>query len=573
MPATDLLVLAATPGGIMSAIAAAEDGLSVAIIERSQHIGGLPANGLGATDIATRGATRGLFTRFTERVLAHYRSHYGPDSKQVADASAGYHFEPSVAEQVFTELLAEHPAITVYCGYQFDADPARVEMQGRRPRTITITELATGAEHSFSAQVFIDASYEGDLAAACGAPFRLGREGYDDLHEDMAGPLYQSWRHPYQRVGTGGDHRVQAYNYRLCLTSDPANRVTVTKPSAYNPAEYESLIGDLAKQSWTGITGPELHLEGIGRLTNMVVLPNSKTDANNQHLAFISTDLPEENQDWPTANWAWRDNFAQRLRSYICGLLYFAQNDERLPEDFRAACAQWGFAADEYQDNDHFPRQVYVREGRRIEGDHLFTAHDAKPIAEGLRPPVHSDSITASHYALDSHACRKREAGKPHLEGFLSTPCAAYTVPYGVMLPKAVEGLLTPVPASATHIGFSTLRMEPCWMALGEAAGVAAALSVHGGAAPRSIPVERIQARLLERGAVLVYIKDCDPADPRTPAIQRAALAGLIPDWEARLDEPAEAEQVRCWSAAAGRPAPAHAGRSRGEVLAKLFAT
>src|SRR5690606_32501577 len=136
-------------------------------------------------------------------------------------------------------------------------------------------------------------------------------------------------------------------------------------------------------------------LAGIGRLTNMVILPNRKTDANNQHLAFISTDLPEENQDWPTADWAWRDRFAQRLRDYICGLIWFAQHDERLPADFRTACLRWGFAKDEYVDNGNFPRQVYVREGRRIEGDHLFTAHDALPVAPGARPPIHGDSITA----------------------------------------------------------------------------------------------------------------------------------------------------------------------------------
>ena len=437
---------------------------------------------------------------------------------------------------------------------------------------LTVTDLDTGSDERWTARCFVDATYEGDLAAACGAPFRLGREGRNDLGEPMAGPLYQAWRHPIEPAGDGsGDHRIQAYNYRLCLTDDPDNQVPVPRPEDYDPAEYESLIADVVEGRWAGTTGGELHLAGIGRLTNMVILPNRKTDANNQHLAFISTDLPEENQDWPTADWAWRDAFARRQRDYICGLLWFAQHDERLPADFRTACARWGFAADEYADNGHFPRQIYVREGRRIEGDHLFTAHDALPVRPGARPPIHGDSITASHYALDSHACRKREPGRPHLEGFLSTGCAPYTVPYGVMLPKAVEGLLVPVAASATHVGFSTLRMEPCWMALGEAAGVAAALALRDDVAPRSVDIRALQERLIARGAVLVHLRDCAPGDAAWPAAQRLALRGLIPEWELRPDEPLDAETAQRWAHALGTAVPG-SGTTRGAFLAGALA-
>ena len=207
---------------------------------------------------------------------------------------------------------------------------------------------------------------------------------------------------------------------------------------------------------------------GIARITNMVKLPNDKTDANNQHMAFISTDLPEENWPWPTSSWDWRDAYAKRLRDYIQGLIYFAQNDKALPEHFRKSAKEWGFAKDEYIDNDNFPRQVYVREGRRFEGMYFFTANDATAVSPGVRPIVHPSSITASHYALDSHAVRKREPGKIHLDGFLSYPSSVYTVPFGVMVPKTIDNLLFPVPVSGSHIGFSTIRMEPCWMALGQ---------------------------------------------------------------------------------------------------------
>lgn len=572
MPQTDVLILGATPGGLMAGIAAAEAGSRAVVLERSAHIGGLPANGLGATDIATRGATAGLFRRFTRRVQAHYDATYGRDSQQAKDASDGHHFEPSVAEAIFTAMVAETKGLTVLTGREFAAKDANVRKEGARPVAITVRDLGNGQDEVWEAAVFIDATYEGDLAAACGAPFRLGREGRNDLLEAAAGPIYQAWRGPIEGAVDGkGDHRVQAYNYRLCLTDDPVNQVPVPRPATYDASEYESLIGDVRDSVWAGKVGGELHLAGIGRLTNMVILPNRKTDANNQHLAFISTDLPEENQDWPTADWAWRDRFAQRLRDYICGLIWFAQHDERLPVDFRDACLRWGFAKDEYVDNANFPRQVYVREGRRIEGDHLFTAHDALPVAPGARPPVHGDSITASHYALDSHACRKREPGRPHLEGFLSTGCAPYTVPMGVMLPKRVEWLLSPVAASATHIGFSTLRMEPCWMALGEAAGLAAATAVQTGIAPRSLDLRTLQDGLLARGAVLIHVRDVGPDHPDFAAVQRAGVRGLIPAWEARLDEAVDAAEIVRWWRISGQTGPVPATATRGDLVRRCF--
>lgn len=572
MPKTDVLILGATPGGIMAALAAADDGVRSTILERTAYIGGLPANGLGATDIGTRGATAGLFTKFTEAVRQYYVTTYGADSQQVQDCSDGYHFEPSVATAIFTEFLSAQPLVTVRLLEQIDVEANPVEMQASRPVAITSNNRTTGEKTRWEATVFIDATYEGDLAAACGAPFRLGREGRNEYQEAVAGPIYQPWRGKVEVTADGkGDHRVQAYNYRLCLTDDAQNRVAIERPASYNAAEFESLIDDVKHQVWAGQAGGELHKLGIGRLTNMVVLPNRKTDANNQHLAYISTDLPEENQDWPIATWAWRDAFAQRLREYITGLIWFAQHDPRVPEDFRTACLQWGWAANEYQDNGHFPRQVYVREGRRIEGDHLFTAHDALPVAPGARPPLHADSITASHYALDSHACRKREPGKPHLEGFLSTGCAPYTVPYGVMVPKRVEWLLAPVPASATHIGFSTLRMEPCWMALGEAAGVAAALAVRTGIAPRSLPLALVQQRLIQRGAVLVYFKDVTTAHPAFAAIQRLGLLGACAAWEFQGDAMVADADAQQWWTLSGHRGSAPRGITRTECAQRCF--
>ena len=312
------------------------------------------------------------------------------------------------------------------------------------------------------------------------------------------------------------------------------NRVPFARPERYDRAEYVSLLGDLDANRRTGRVTHEFEPDGIGFLTNIVLLPNGKTDANNQHLAFLSTDLPEENQPWPTADAAWREGYADRLRSYIEGLFWFASQDAAVPGRFREQVAAWGWAADEYADNGCFPRQVYVREGRRIVGLHDFTAHDALPIAPGGRPPVYADSIAASHYALDSHAIRKREPDRPHLEGFFSFPSRPYTIPYGVIVPQRVDGLLVPVAVSGTHVGFSTLRMEPCWMALGEAAGEAAALALETDRAPRHVDVTELQRRLLAAGAILAWRPDL-PADPTASAsLQRSVLdSGLTAPWGA----------------------------------------
>jgi FAD dependent oxidoreductase len=574
----DVVVVGGTPGGIMAAIAAAREGRKVVLLERTRHVGGLPANGLGATDIATRGATGGLFLEFVSRIRAHYVREYGEGSPQVRDASDGYHFEPSVAERVFEGLLAEAPGIEVLRMRQFDAEPANVRLRDGRLVAVLVTDRESGQREEYRARVFIDATYEGDLAAAAGAPYRVGREGAADFGEPLAGRLYKQWNGPIGPGSTGlGDNAVQAYNFRLALTNRPENRVRIERPQGYDREEYASLADDILENR---VAAPEdarrgeREWDGIGRLVNMVGLPNGKTDANNQHAAFLSTDLPEENWPWPTADWEWRDRFAQRLRAYTLGVLWFAQNDPALPEDFRRRAREWGLSRDEYEDNGHFPRQVYVREGRRIEGEYLFMAHDALPVVEGGRPPVHGGSVTASHYALDSHAVRKREPGRVHLDGFFSLQTRPYTIPYGVMVPRGVEGLLTPVPVSGTHVGFSTMRMEPAWMALGQAAGVAASLSLETGTSVRAIPLRRLQDGLLQAGAVLIYYRDAHPGDPHYRALQHFGLRGLVPEWEARLGEAATEEDTDRWLRATGSAAPPgyRAGvTTRGELLEMLL--
>jgi hypothetical protein len=229
-------------------------------------------------------------------------------------------------------------------------------------------------------------------------------------------------------------------------------------------------------------------------------------------------------------------------------------------------------AKDEYTDNGNFPRQVYVREGRRIMGEYLFTAHDALPVTPGGRPPVHGDSVTAASYNLDSHAVRKREKDRVNLDGIFSWPAAPYTVPYRVIVPRDVDGLLVPVAASSTHIGYSTLRMEPCWMALGQAAGVAASQAIAYQQSLRTLDVRLVQEQLLKDKAILLNVRDMEPSHPLFAAVQALGLKGLIPDWNAKPDAPATQAEVDEWRRKLSLGPEKLAGNmSRGAYLARLW--
>lgn len=531
----DVVILAATPAGICAAIAATRMGCSVVILERGQHIGGLPANGLGITDIATRAATGGLFKQFIARIREHYVSTYGEGSKQAEDNADGYRFEPHVAERVLEAMLAEHADITVLRQRQFDALRDNVTLEGTRLKAMTVTNLSTGNFETYEGDVFIDAGYEGDLAAAAGAPVMLGREGRDVYDEVGAGRMYWSWTTGEFLEGSTfeGDDAIQAYNYRFCLTRDPSRFVAIEKPDDYRRGEYLSIIDDVA----SGRLKHGIYRYPRAATVKPVPIPNEKYDVNDHPKSLIGSDLPEENWPWATADWAWRDRFAQRLRDYTLGMLWFCQHDDALPQAFREDSLQWGLASDAYEDNGFFPRQVYVREARRVRGEYVFTANDCiapgdrgreedilagRATSCGERPPIHADAVTAAHYPIDSHACHKREPGKTEREGYFAFGAITqpYHVPYRVMVPLGVEGLLVATACSASHMGFGTLRMEPCWMALGEAAGAAAALAIRAETCLRRVDVSALQDELLARGAVLIYLPDGD-ADA-----QRAALRG-----------------------------------------------
>ena len=565
----DIVIVGGTPAGIMAGIAASKEGKTAVILERTNHIGGLPANGLGATDIKTKGAAGGLFKEFIGRIDKHYHDTYGKMSSQYKKAKKGYHFEPSVAEMVFNQMLSEHKQITVLKNHQFDALEKNLIKSDNTIKQILVTDRISNRIKSISGQQFIDATYEGDLIAAAGVAYKVGRESKAEYGEHLAGKVYKYWEGP---VGEGstfeGDKAIQAFNYRLCLTNNADRRINIEKPETYSRSDYVSLIKDVITGAHGGVKyGDFLEKhpdkvkellyskgskppkvpgapEGINRLVHLTMLPNDKSDANNQELSLISTDLPEENWFWPEGSWEERDQFAKRLRDYTLGLLWFAQNDDALPEWFRNDVLEWGLDKDEYLDNNYFPRQVYVREGRRMVGEYHFKAMDAYTQSKDERPPVHRFSVTAGHYSIDSHGVRKREKDRIHLDGFISYGTKPFTIPYGVIVPKTVTNLLAPVPVSATHLGFSAIRLEPTWMDLGEVAGIAASLGIDSREAVQDISVLQLQKKLLDNDLVLIYFNDMTPKNIGFKGIQLMGLYGIVDGWKAQPKKLMSQEEI-----------------------------
>ncbi|HWI61487.1 MAG TPA: FAD-dependent oxidoreductase [Symbiobacteriaceae bacterium] len=535
----DVVIYGATPGGIGAAVAAARKGRRTVLLEPSQFVGGMMASGLGRTDILEPEASGSIFREFSQRVLRHYTETYGSHSAQVRDCNGGLFFEPSVAARVFQALLAEQPSLTVMT--------QAVIVAAEIPGSVRVRLTREGRECDLQAHVFIDATYEGDLAALAGAPYTLGREARDDWNEEYAGKLYMSYHMKEVFPGsTGeGDDRIQAYNFRLCLTQNPANFVPITRPMDYRREDYASLIGDVAAGRVTSIR----------QVLNILPVPNGKTDANNHHLAQISTDLPGENTGYPEGDCVTREAILLRHRSYVQGLLWFLQHDEELPESFREEAQTFGYAADEFCETGHFPPQIYVREARRILGEYMFTENDAR-LAPGLdQAPIHYDAVAMGDYHIDSHAVRKREpAGQNEaLEGFMGLDwlTKTYQIPYGVMVPRQVDGLLVPVAVSATHQGFGTIRMEPVWMQLGFAAGTAAHLAIARGTSVRNLPVDQLQHELLQAGQRISYLKDVPWESPERIAMEFFATRSFFTAHEVRPSDPVTVADAALWIAMA----------------------
>ncbi|WP_281287139.1 FAD-dependent oxidoreductase [Paenibacillus hemerocallicola] len=467
-----------------------------------------------------------------------------PDSEQVVHCRRGVRFEPSVAKKMLRELLDGEPCLTVVLSHEL----VSVKLEGSSLRSIAVRPIAGELDVIYEAKVFIDATYEGDLAAMAGVPYSLGRESRDEWNEEHAGVIYQHFRTKQFLPGSTGvaDDRIQSYNFRLCLTKNRENQAPFRKPASYDKQDYVSLIGDVA----------EGRVRGFSEACNTILIPNGKTDTNNHHYCLCSTDLPEENQGYADGGKEERRRFVRRLREYTQGLLWFLQHDEELPDWFREDSLQWGYAADEFEDTDHFPPQMYIREARRIHGEYVFTENDAR-LAPGMgRAHLHHDSIATGDYGIDSHATQKRKGVNRDLtlEGLMTVGRLQhiYQIPYGVIVPLRIDRLLVPVAVSASHIGFGTIRMEPNWMQIGFAAGVAADLSIATGAELRELPIDDLQDRLIEDKQMITYFKDNKPGMESNAAAQYFGSKGMITDdYTAGLDALLAVKEASRWITAA----------------------
>jgi hypothetical protein len=492
----DLVVYGGTAGGVITAVAAAREGLTVALLEPGRHLGGMVSGGLGWTDYGRKEVIGGYSLEFFERVGAKY------------GRPIEWHFEPHVAEAVFNDLVKE-------AGVRVFLDHRLREKNGVRKSATRITELLAENGASFRAPIFADATYEGDLMAQAGVSYTWGREGIKEYNESLAGvrdrtPLHQ-FRAAVSPVDLSGkllpeimprakdpvgaaDKRVQAYNFRLCMTKTPENRVAWPQPAGYRAARYELLARYLP--AFEKELGRSLAINDVMKAD---VLQNGKTDTNNN--GAFSTDYIGGSYSYPESNYAERARIRQAHVDYIQGFLYFLATDTRVPATLSAEMKEWGLCRDEFVEADHWPYQLYVREARRMVGEYVMSQND---IQTELTKP---DAIGMGSYNSDSHNVQRRpteDGTAVENEGDMQVRVTPYEIPYRVMLPKRTEAtnLIVPVCFSATHVAYSTLRMEPQYMIVGHAAGVAAKMAIDRKQAVQDIDTRALAATLKSQRAV-----------------------------------------------------------------------
>ena len=517
----DVVIYGATPGGIAAAIAAAKGGRSVLLAEPTLRLGGMTTNGLSHPDFRAFEALSGAYWELTQRTLAYYAKEYGADSQQVKDTFRGTHAEPKVNLLLFQQMLAEHPKITVRTRWTLLDAYTRGPSGNRVVRAARFRD-ADGREHLYSGRIFIDGSYEGDLIAAAQTPYRIGVESRDEYGESAA-----------PEDGSGD---LQGYNFRFVMTDVAANRVPVTAPKGYRREDFLGLAQLIADGKIKRAFGGYQDTDNIVK-AQIPILPNGKRDINDVSRGFVRLSLPGEQLLWPEGDAAIRQKIYDEHVRWNVGLIYFAQNDAAVPEAFRAEARKWGWCKDEFVESGHIPPQLYIREARRLVGLRIFTQHDTRHADNDARAVLHRDAIAIGDYGHSSHGVRhegSRFGGRRFGEG-LGVVYAPYQIPYGTIVAKDLSNLLSPVAASATHVGFCALRLEPIWSSLGQAAGHAAHLALSRGEAvdARTIDVGTLQRRLHADRSATIYVNDVPPDHRDFAAVQwwgtLGGLHGLAP--------------------------------------------
>lgn len=555
----DVVVYGCTSAGVMAAVQASRMGKSVVLVGPDHHLGGLSSSGLGWTDSGDKSVIGGLAREFYGRIYDAYqdadawrwqrREDYGNRGQGTpavdGDSRTMWTFEPHIAEAAFEALVAEH-GIRVHRDAWLDRDGGVERADGK------VRAIRTLAGDRFAGAMFIDATYEGDLMAAAGVSYTVGRESNDTYDETLNGVQTRRARShqfhlpvdPYVVPGDprsgllprihadppgqegSGDHRVQAYCFRTCMTDHPDNRVPWPKPKAYDATQYELLLRHL-QAGWKGT------------YRKFDPIPNHKTDTNN-HGAF-SFDNIGANYGYPEGSYEERRAIVAEHQTYQQGMLWFLANDPRVPADIQAQLRRWGLAGDEFVDNDHWPHQIYVREARRMVSDWVQTERHLRGELETPRP------IGMGSYNMDSHNVQRYVDANGHArnEGDIQiNPGGPYPVDFGAIVPKRTEcqNLLVPVCLSSSHIAYGSIRMEPVFMILGQSAATAAALALERDCAVQDVHYDALAARLAADGQVLA----ADPAATESSYLKLASIPGtVVDDTAAELKGPWQPSGVR----------------------------
>ena len=520
----DIVIYGGTSAAVIAAVRAKLTGKRVLMISPDLHLGGLTSGGLGFTDTGNKAVIGGLAREFYHRIYQHYqqeeawkwqkKAEYG-NQGQGTPAIDGVNrtmwiFEPHAAEDIFEELIQEND-ITVLRDEWLDRGPQGVTKENGK-----ITAIRTLSGKTIRGKMFIDATYEGDLMAAAGVSYFVGREAnhiYNETWDGIQTGVFQHGHHfkkqidPYKIQGDPtsgllprisadppgkkgqGDRKIQAYCYRMCLSNHPDNRVPFPKPEGYDPYQYELLIR-VFNTGWREL------------FQKFDPIPNHKTDTNN-HGPF-STDNIGMNYAYPDASYALRKQILQEHETYQKGLMYFMATDPRMPRDLQEELNTWGLAADEFTSTGNWPHQLYVREARRMVSDYVMTENEIlgkKPVPE----PVGMGS-----YGLDSHNAQRYVTadGCVQNEGDIGVHVPApYSISYKALVPKEQEctNLLVPICASASHIAYGSIRMEPVFMILGESTATAAALAIDQGVSVQQVNYDALKKVLLQQKQHLEY--------------------------------------------------------------------
>jgi hypothetical protein len=546
----DVVVYGGTSAGVIAAVQAKKMGKSVIIVGPDVHLGGLSSGGLGYTDTGNKAVIGGLARNFYHRVWVEYQKDttwawqrpeaFGNKGQGTVamdkDERTMWIFEPSVAEKVFEDYVKEF-GLTVLRDEWLD------RAKGVRVANGRIAEITMLSGKKFAGKMFIDATYEGDLLAAAGVSFHVGREANSAYGEEWNGNQVGILHHghhfgavkkpisAYKTPGDPssgllprisaeppgvrgeGDKRVQAYCYRWCATDHPDNRIPFPKPANYDASQYE-LVVRVLDAGWR----QTFH--------KFDLLPNRKTDTNN-HGPF-SFDNIGMNYDYPEASYERRKEILAEHRTYQQGLLWFLANDPRVPADVREEANRWGLPKDEFKDNGHWPHQIYVREARRMVGSFVMTE---KELTKKQPTP---DSVGMGSYTIDSHNVRRYVTPEGHVqnEGDIGVPISPYSIAYGALVPKRGEiaNLFAPVACSATHIAYGSIRMEPVFMILGQSSATAAVLAIDGDLAVQDVPYAALRTRLMADGQVLEHESSKEKPKGHGSTKPAASLPGVTVD-------------------------------------------